>query len=401
MKLAAAVVVVAALVLPAAQAAERKTLPPVLGFDVAKNGVYRLAWFEPVTLSMLRGRKAPLGRHTGSWSFSTDRSVLAIAAAQTTGYQQQPLFKLRFVNARTMRVLGELGLGGQFDTVTWLRADRLLAVVRADSSIAVVDPSRRLLVRWVPLVRPPVNVARLPDGLALLLGSQDSFAPAVLAVADADAALRTVTLDRISIGSVVGEQGGIEVRSPGFALDAATQRAFVVGTDFTVAEIDLATLRVTYHGGSTRSPAKYAYGPKRYAVWLGNGVLAVAGVDYSGDETKGEPLGLRLIDTRDWSTRLVDPNVGYVWRETGSPIFFATAPGPSKHYDAYGVDGALRYQLDLGDREWLSLRGPYGYVCSTEGRLLRVLDVGNGVQTAGLRGERPACPTLLYAQSSG
>jgi hypothetical protein len=400
MKLAAAVIVAAALVLPAAQAAERKSaVPPVLGLDVARNGVQRLAWFDPSSLSTLQGRKAPLGRYAGSWSFSPDRSVLAIAAAQTTGYQQQPLFKLRFVNARGMRVLGELSLGAwQFDTVTWLRADRLLAVVRPDSSIAVVDPSRRLLVRWVPLVRPPVNVARLPDGLALLLGSQDSFAPAVLAVVDTDGALRTVTLDRISIGSVVGEQGRIDVRSPGFALDAATHRAFVVGTDFTVAEIDLDTLRVAYHGGSARSLAKYAYGPTRYAVWLGNGVLAVAGANYSGDETKGEPVGLRLIDTHDWSTRLVDPSVGYVWRAAGSPIFFATAPGPSTRFDAYGMDGALRYQLDLSDGEWLSLGGPYGYVCSNRDRVLRVLDVGNGVQ-AGLRGERPACPTLLYGQS--
>jgi hypothetical protein len=399
MKLAAAVLAAAALALPAAQAADRKSgAPPVLGLDVAKNGVYRLAWFDPWTLETLRGRKAPLGRSTGSWSFSPDRSVLAVAAAQT-GYQDRGLLKLRFVNARGMRVLGEVALGRwPFDSVAWLRADRLLAVVRADSSIAVVDPSRRSLVRWVPLVRPPVNVVRLPDGLALLLGSEGSFAPAVVAVVDAEGVLRTVTLDRISIGNVFNEQGKIEVRTPGFALDAAGDRAFVVGTDFTVAEIDLDTLRVAYHGGSARSPAKYAYGPARYAVWLGNGVLAAAGVDYSGDETKGEPVGLRLIETRDWSTQLVDPSVGYVWRAAGNPIFFATAAGPSTHFDAYGMDGTLRYQLDLGDGEWLRVGGPYGYVCSSKDRALRVLDVGNGAQ-AGLRGARPACPTLLYGQS--
>jgi hypothetical protein len=63
-KLAAVVVVVAALVLGAAQAAERKTvMPPVLGFDQTKIGVYRLAWFDPTTLTTLRGpsmRTTPL-----------------------------------------------------------------------------------------------------------------------------------------------------------------------------------------------------------------------------------------------------------------------------------------------------------------------------------------------------
>jgi hypothetical protein len=397
MKLAAAVVVVAALVLPAAQAAEQKTVtPPVLGFDQTKTGVYRLAWFDPTTLTTLRGRKARIGRYTGSWSFSPDRSVLAVAAGQTSG-TLGPLLKLRFVNARGMRVLGELSLGVRdFDTVTWLRPDRLLAVVRADASVAVVDPSRRALVQSVPLVRPPANVARLSDGLALLLGSQDSFAPAVVAVVDAAGALRTVTLDRISIGSVVNDQGRIDVRTPGFAVDTARNRAFVVGTDFTVAEVDLDTLHVVYHGGSTRSLAKYVYGPVRDAVWLGKGLLAVSGTNYSGDETKGEPVGLRLIDTRDWSTRLVDPSVGNVWRVAGSAIFFASGAGPSTHYDAYNMDGTLRYQLDLADGEWLSVEGPFGYVCGGKDRVLRMLDVANGAQ-AGMAGARPACPTLLYA----
>jgi hypothetical protein len=396
MKLAAAVVVIAALVLPAAQAAERKSsVPPVLGFDVTKTGVYRLAWFDPGTLETLRGRKARIGRYTGSWSFSPDRSVLAVAAGQTSG-TLGPWLKLRFVNARGMRVLGEVSLGvRQFYAVSWLRPDRPLAL-GDDSSIAVVDPSQRRLIRSVPLVRPPEKVARLSDGLALLLGSDQSVSPAVVAVVDAEGALRTVTLDRISIGRVANEQGRFDVRSPGLAVDAATRRAFVVGADFTVAEVDLDTLRVTYHGGSARSLAKYVYGPVRDAVWLGRGLLAVSGANYSGDETKGEPVGLRLIDTRNWSTRLVDPSVGNVWRVAGSPIFFTSGAGPSTHYDAYNMDGTLRYQLDLGDGEYLSVQGPYGYVCGGKDRLLRMVDVADGAQ-ARMVGERPACPSLLYA----
>jgi hypothetical protein len=72
MKLAAAVVVAAALVLPAAQAADRRGAQPVLGFDAAKNGFQRLAWFNPMTLKRLRGPEARLGQSTGSWGFSPD-----------------------------------------------------------------------------------------------------------------------------------------------------------------------------------------------------------------------------------------------------------------------------------------------------------------------------------------
>jgi hypothetical protein len=233
----------------------------------------------------------------------------------------------------------------------------------------------------------------------LLLGSDGSFAPAMVAVVDAEGSVRTVTIDRISVGRVHEEDGKAEVRSPGFAVDPTTHRAFVVGSDLTVAEIDLDTLAVRYRGGSARSLAKYVSGPTRDAIWLGNGLLAVTGTDYADDDTNGQPIGLRLIDTHDWSTRLVDPKVGYEWRESGSAVFFATAPGPSTHFDAYGLDGALRYQLALGDGEWLSVGGPYGYVCSNKDRVLRVLDVGDGAQAAGLPGAYPACPTLLYAQS--
>jgi len=416
MKLAAAAVVVAAaLVLPAAQAAERKTvMPPVLGFDQTKllrqrhwTSVYRLAWFDPTTLATLRGRKARLGRYVSSWSFSPDRSVLAVAGRNT--YQGQVQYKLRFVNARSMRVVGQLALPATWfiNWVTWLGPDRLLAIVydSGNRSLVVVDPSTRRLIRSVPLVRPPENVVRLPNGLALLLGSQDSIAPAVLAVVDHDGALRTVTLDRISIGTAF--DGDVESHA-GLTVDEAGDRAFVVDADFTVAEVDLKTLRVAYHGGSARSLAKAAYGPARsaawlgsgiVAAWLGNGLLATAGVNYSGDETQGEPVGLRLIDTRSWSTRFVDPNVRGVWRVPGSPIFVATSgPLSSIHYDVYNVDGTLRYQFGLADSEWLRLEGPFGYVCggTNKSRVLRMLSVADGLQER-FAGKPPACPNLLYA----
>jgi hypothetical protein len=405
MRLAGAVAVaVAALVLPAAQAADRKIAEPVLGLDVAKNGVQRLAWFDPLTLTTARGHKARLGRFTGDWGFSPDRSVLAIAAEQVAPHG---VFapKLRFVSLQTMRVLGELdvGEGAQFAPVIWLRSDRLLAVVRGDpASIAVVDPTRRVLVRRVTLPRPPEDAVRLPDGIALLLGNYGSFEPAGVAVVDAEGNVRTVTLDRISTGVVTSPDPKIESRSPGFAVDPATRHAFVVGADFTVAEVDLDSLAVTYHGGNARSLAKVVSGPSRSALWLGKGLLAASGADYSGDEQAGQPVGLRIVDTHDWHMRILDPTVGYISRMPNNQAFLATTPFTRdlQHISVYGMDATLRYRFEqtLGVR-MLNVQGPYAYVCK-KSRVLRILDADNGNTLRVPAAPRPACPIgLLYPQS--
>ena len=76
MRLAAAVVVAAAaLVLPAAQAAERKTASPVLGLDVAKGGLVRLAWFDPLTVTHSR---AESGKNTDILGLSSSRKEMGL-----------------------------------------------------------------------------------------------------------------------------------------------------------------------------------------------------------------------------------------------------------------------------------------------------------------------------------
>jgi hypothetical protein len=394
-KVAAAVVVAAALVLPAAQAAERKAMPSVLGLDYAQPGLVRLAWFDPLTLRMLPRPAAQVGRYVGRWSFSPDRSVLAIAAADTLDARGTADFKLRFVSVGEMRGVDEVDLGnGSADSVTWLRPDRLLALVSGEPPrIAVVDPSRHVLLRSVPLPRYPDQVERLPDRLALLLGSSGSFAPAVLAVVDADGALRTVTLDRISIGTV-----GFEGRSPGFAVDRAGMRAFVVGADFTVAEVNLDTLGVKYHGVSKRALAKYLAGSVRQALWLGNGFLAVSGEDRS--PTAEHPAGLRLVDTRRWSTRVVDRWIDHVERVPATAIFEAWSSSAAPwRVDVYGRGGTRRYRMDISGRQF-NVEGPYGYVCAdTDGSVMRIVNAGSGRTLRVPARPRPFCPYLLYGQS--
>jgi hypothetical protein len=383
MKLAAALAVAAAaLVLPAANAAQQQR---VLGIDTTVLGM-RLAWYDPATLTRLPGRAVALANHDGWWSFSPDGKRLAIGSEGAAD--------LRFVDVRKMRVLGHVAsrTGIRPGHVRWLSAHRLLTTGK--NVVAVIDPQRLRVVRRTTLPGVVNGGARLPEGLALLLGQDiNGFAPAKVAVVDAEGRSRSVTLDRISIGFFhSGDQ--YEDRRPGFTVDASTRRAFVVGADYTIAEVDLRTLAVTYHGGSERSPAKVLPGPVRNARWLGNGLLAIAG----SNAVKLD--GLRIVDTRDWSTRIVDAESFYLTLADG--VLVGSSFWVPPEVVVYGLDGALHYRMKLeGSGTRFSVSGRYGYVCSGAS-LSRVIELASGatlrqVQAQGVNG--PACATLLYGQS--
>jgi hypothetical protein len=79
----------------------------------------------------------------------------------------------------------------------------------------------------------------------------NGFATAKVATVDAEGRVWSRTLDHITIGfRHVGDT--YEQRQAGFAVDSASRRAFVVGGDYTIAVVDLASRAVSYHGGSSR-----------------------------------------------------------------------------------------------------------------------------------------------------
>jgi hypothetical protein len=387
--------IAATLSLPAAWA---KGSQPVLGIYGNSTGKARLAWFDPSTLTKLPGRQVALTGHTWPWAFSPDRARLVLAGSEDAK-------QLRFVNARSMRVLGQVPLryAGGVRSMRWVGSDAVLALVQGnfDATIVVVDAARRRIVRTTKLEdRIAYDVAPFGDGFALLLGKPNGVSTAAVAVVDGEGKARIVDVPGVSVGTnQIGDASQFETRRPGFAVDPAGGRAFVVDADFTVAEVDLDTLKIAYHGRSARSLAKNVNGPSREAHWLGSGMLAVAGVDYSGDE-RGAPVGLRLIDTHDWSRRLVDPNVAFV--DVGDGILVGIGPlldGP-RHYEVYGFDGVARYSVDLERLEWLFVQGPYAYTCSNDGAQ-RVMDGTSGATLREFSATLPACASLLYGQSSG
>jgi hypothetical protein len=78
-----------------------------------------------------------------------------------------------------------------------------------------------------------------------------------------------------------------------------------------------------------KAEAKADEGPTRRALWLGHGLLAVtgfdshAGVDPRGGQAEWEtPAGLKLIDTRAWSVRTLDPRVTNAVLASGTLLAF-------------------------------------------------------------------------------
>ncbi|HET7043237.1 MAG TPA: hypothetical protein VFI37_00175 [Gaiellaceae bacterium] len=388
---AAGAILLAALALLASPASAAG--PPVLGIDWSVPGL-RLAWFDPQSLRMLPGRKAPLGFHNGSWSFSADRSVLAIGGDGV---------KLRFVDARRMRVLGDLRLapGGDWTSgVTWLASDRLLAYVGRPGATTVVsvDPSSRRVLHRRMIDGIVAGFARLPDGLALLLRPEDGIGPARVAVVDASGAVRTVTVGRISIGSPLQVEEGEVARtaSAGFAVDPTSRTSWVVGAD-ALAEVDLDNLAVTYRS-SPRQLAKAVEGPYRTAAWLGGGLLAVSGADYRTTKTADgsfstatTPYGLRLLDLAAGTSRTIDSQATTVDVANGLLLV--------RHGEdeiAYGRDGRVRFHVAVPTDDWLTAAGGTGLVCSQR-NLVAIVDLANGARTKARPGS--VCADLLRGRS--
>ena len=392
MRLVAAFVCAACLVAAGAQASPRS----MLGIDYERG---RLAWFDPATLTPLPGRKVEMPGGACSWSLSVDRAQLAYSNCERG---------LVFVDARTMRRVAAVDVAQRLTTVenlVWLRPDRLLATT-TQSTLLVIDPRTRRVLRRVTLPGPVSGRRVLADGrIAYLTSTAGAFGPARVAIADADGNLRVAEVGRISTGTVYDADSRDPhgtVRSAGFAVDLAGARAYVVSPELLVAEVDLATLAVSYHG-ATRVLAKSIEGPMRSAAWLGDGLLAVSGADYattgagSARKEVSRPFGLYVVDTRTWTVRLVDP-AGSWFRQAPGLLLADRGAWEAKHaVVAYGLDGTERYRIALEPRWSLATGGGFGYVCDGMA-LVRMMDLASGTSVAAPAGR--SCVTLLDGPAS-
>ena len=224
------------------------------------------------------------------------------------------------------------------------------------------------------------------------------IAPATLELDVPGSAPRTVLLDRILAGQLAdpdGEHGTFV--APGLAVDAASGHAYVASPDDVLADVDLATLQVTYHGLApapslasrirsaldTPAEAKGFTGRARYVQILPDGVLAVSGED-STDGGSGS-AGVRLVDTRTWSVRTLDPEASEVVADgdvlvTSRIVLRHGSTPPGTALRVYARDGRPLYGA--------TLRFTLPYVWTLGPQLLLSSTRGEG----GLHFERAAGP---------
>jgi hypothetical protein len=287
---------------------------------------------EPRTLNTLPGRKLTLGRYLRAWSFSPDRSRLVLGSE--AGSMNESPAALRIVDAATLTTVRDvpLGMDGFVSATHWVGPDRLQAVVRSSSPegyfALLVDAAAGRVLRRQPLDGLVTAIGRTKGALVLLL-EPVSLGPVRLAVADGAGSLRSVELTRIDAGESLTEPPNryLQHDKAGLAVDAAGDRAYVVAAGDPIAEVDLASLSVSYHLSAQpvsllgrlhdwvepRAQAKeFLTRSVRAALWLGEGRLAVVGVNGTPHWTKGRlavksvPSGLQVIDTRSWSSHVVD-----------------------------------------------------------------------------------------------
>jgi hypothetical protein len=379
----------------AARAAPASTAP-VLGIERRSGGITWLSRYDPVSLKAVTAKRLRLAGHGGSWAFSPDRRSLAIGSGQKPS--------IRIVDPTSLRLRGDVLLAdpaGAVSWVTWLRADRLLAIVNRGSSgvyVVAVDPRSRRVLHRTTVDAVPWQGVRLRDGLVLLLGSYDGIRAAQIAVVDADGSVRRVTVPRIAIGTQGDHDQNAVFRrqGPGLAVDPEGRRAFLVGAVGVVAEVELGSLAVSYQRAlaSRRVPAaarKVVDGPYREAKWLGRGLLAVSGSDSTAwkdaagkVQWRSVAAGLSLVDTRTWRERTIHPEAsrfrvaGPLLLAQGGSFDSVTQESRSVGLVAYRLDGAESWRLFDGEEAFVEkLGGGLAYVV-LDGSRLAVVELATG-----------------------
>ena len=343
-----------------------------------------LSRLDPLTLRPF-GRRVQVGEFHDAWSFSPDRSrvALGISAPGPTAR-----VGIRVVDLAGMRVLRNIETGIAATALAWLAPDRLAAVLLS-GDVVVVDPTSGATIRrWELTSATPFSFAksaRAPGMLVALLAGDGRLGAARLVLVDRGGTrLRTIRLRRIVVGETFtpGKEL-LRIQDAGLAVAPRRKRAFVAGARW-LAAVDLVTGAVTYH----RLPGGAAAGSRvsrRDAEWLGQGLLSVFGQDFVGRgearDLRQVPYGVRVVDTRRWSTRTAAPRATHARRAGRRLLIHAT--GQTFGRPAAGVGLALhtlpgRRLRHLFEREAMEVEVAGRYAYTLNSRVLRIVAIGSG-----------------------
>jgi hypothetical protein len=388
--LGAAIALAAAAFLPGAHPAASRTL-----LAVAQGPDQRALVRVDARTLVPAGDRLPLGVLSGPFVRSPDGLLLAVGAGSG----------ISFLDPTGMRNLGEVFLKPypNIAVLSWPSAGVLFAQSCCPDTdhLLVVDPTKRRIVARSPLWFDTVGTAPLPDAIAYLSSPSNRIGPPSVVVIDAGATSHLFApFSRISAGRHWHKVRGVqvlEIRQPGFTVDPDRRIAFVVASPSLAAELDLRTGAVAYHTIATARRIAHVEkefnGTTRYARWLGNGRIAVAGTRYTpsnrSSTVAAKPSGVALLDTRTWRMQTLDPAAnGFV--AEGKYLLALEA----RTVKAFTTDGALRATIPAaGGVLYAQLFDGLAYVWTQKSVTIVDLDAAAVVATL------PAPPLYLIGPS--
>jgi hypothetical protein len=291
-------------------AAPRKPLLGIL--ERPANGSAFLARLDPQSLKPV-SRKVEVGEYHRTWTLSPDGSHVALGVGgQGIG--------IEIVELETMKLVRRVRTGIAAEALDWLTPRRLVAGLQRGGTVLVDPRTGRILRRW-PAFSFPDASAHAPGRFVLLVPQLRKSTPGLplrrvagsprLAVVDAKGRLRSVTLRRIRLG--VRSSNGIQYADhAGLVVDRAREQAYVVAAGAPVANVDLRTMRVSYHRLEPllQRPRNPVVVRERGALALGSGQLVVFGRDlviaHGPKEPVLVPAGAAVVNTAGWSWHTLD-----------------------------------------------------------------------------------------------
>lgn len=277
--------------------------------------------YDPAKLVPTGAPSVRLGSFGHAWSISPDRTRFAASAGWTPTLGRTAA--VRVVDLVRGRVEGTVSLPDELGRViatAWVGGRVLAVTTIRTATVTAVDPDSRRVVGRVELPGVVVRGERVATGLVLLLAPFDRIGAATVVHVDRSLRVRTAKLARITAGTATrgkASDHSVTIRQPGFTVAPSGREAYVIGGDEPAATIDLRTMRVTYAPlRLVAAVRKSVDGVVRNAAALPDGRLVLSGFDYGI-----KAAGIWLVDPRDWSSRVLDPEGS--WYEVGGGLVFA------------------------------------------------------------------------------
>ncbi len=209
---------------------------------------------------------------------------------------------------------------------------------------------------------------------AVLIRAVQKIGPVRIAVVSSSGSARIVTLKQIREGAI-----DRKIYRPSLVANTSADQAYVVGgIRDPVAAINLRTLAVSYRRPLASADTSDVAGAERMTIWLGGGRFAVAGWDDGAPGSDSRLLGLRVVDTRSWRARTLDPDTDYVCVAGHSLV----GHHPNGTLVVFGFDGVRRLALTPLDAPAFPV-----WVASND-RYLYLPDPGAGALVADLSSRR-------------